>query len=147
MEEQLISFETAKLAKEKGLKINTKFNYYNIPSYMEMQYGSGKYHDDELGETLIEEKIGYLSEYKPNEYVSEVFSAPTQSLLQKWLRDKHNLHIGIQLNQFGYGFMYSIIDIINAQAIVYLQGGVNFKYTYEQALEAGLLQALNQVDA
>jgi len=68
MKEQLISFKTAKLAKEKG---------FNEPCSMWYE-----------GHTLSpSEKPGYNSE-DPTEY-----AAPTQSLLQKWLREKHNIDI------------------------------------------------------
>ena len=67
MKEKIISFETAKLAKDKGLNLkNIKIDHYDI---------NGN----------IEPKIGLV-----------YLQAPTQSLLQKWLREKHNIHIGIE---------------------------------------------------
>ena len=72
MEEQLISFETAKLAKEKdygGKGLTTSYGYYR---------------DGILCSIPTNNKSDFCGE--------DEYSAPTQSLLQKWLREKHNLH-------------------------------------------------------
>ena len=84
MEEELISYETAKLAKEKG------FNWPVVSSY-----------NDE-GDTFCKTKphdwnIKRTAALKKNPYCS----APTQSLLQKWLREIHNLQININYHHFG----------------------------------------------
>lgn len=63
MEDTLITFETAELAKEKG---------FNIPCKHLYDIKTGEYSD------------GYI--------FGDVILAPTQSLLQKWLRDKYNWH-------------------------------------------------------
>ncbi len=59
MKDELVSFETAKLAKEKGFDIST--------SIVNLTVGTG-----------------------------EVISIPTQSLLQRWLREVHNYNIQIE---------------------------------------------------
>ncbi len=56
MKEQLIEFETAKLAKKKGFKVDG-------------------YHLEDI------------ENHTKDSFISEL---PTQSLLQKWLREKHN---------------------------------------------------------
>ena len=81
MEEQLVNFETAKLAKEKGFNIKTYKGY--------------------LSETIVEYFDTYpsdsirLSEKYSNSALKNdwLCTAPTQSLLQKWLREKHNIEI------------------------------------------------------
>ena len=66
MKEQLISFSTAKLAKEKG------FDNYDVANY-------------------YREGINYALNNSGTSTIKEVgnYPAPTQSLLQKWLREKH----------------------------------------------------------
>ena len=72
MEEQLISFETAKLAKEKGFKDYTSNdNWYDC---------KGELKNDNIFTT----RNDYPAE--PNEC-----DASTQSLLQKWLREEYEV--------------------------------------------------------
>lgn len=78
MEEKLISLETAKLAKEKGFDWEVT-NYFKI---------------GQLNQKIIEEKcISCSINIKFSE--QQLFSRPTQSLLQKWLRKNHNIRINI----------------------------------------------------
>lgn len=97
MKEQLISFETAKLAKEK-----------NYPFYFTA--------------------IGDTKEVPLN--------IPTQSLLQKWLREEHHEHINIT-------FMVAINNY-HVSLTMRSMGWGGFK-TYEQALERGLQEALKLI--
>lgn len=121
MKDQLVSLETAKLAKEKGFdwEVHKMYGNQNTPQLEE--YDAGLYMM--WGLTL----------------------APTQSLLQKWFRELYDLHIHITVNQFGYGFMYAITDHIKCKNLITLKGGVSSNYTYEQALEAGLIEAFNLI--
>lgn len=113
MEEQLIEYKTALLAKEKGFNIHRNKYYY----------------DD-----LKEKSMSMIYDYKnPNHYC-----CPTQALLQKWLRDNHNIHIFIKLkseNNYEY-YCYKQIDS-------YLKDN-GFK-TYEEALEIALQKALESI--
>lgn len=116
MKEQLISFETAKLAKEKGFKCNSSdcsWAYLNTNG-MAMSY-------DEKSCVLI----------------------PTQSLLQKWLREKHDLHLCVGLDRSLIeepNYNYQLIN--HSQTVDYSE--TNFK-TYEEALEKGLYEALKLI--
>lgn len=151
MEDKLIGFDTAKLAKEKGFQVKTESNYYNTFGYNETIYGSGKYHDDELGTEWIEPKTGWLLHSRPKD-VKDIFCAPTQSLLQKWLRDVHNI---IVLPHYTRGenvwnWFVNLEDRINTSEILWhdadLKAGINYDFpTYEEALEAGLVYGLNQI--
>ena len=128
MEEQLREFETAKLAAEKGLKrrgelikegqtlkinldgikCNTCFNLQGNPT-------TPKYvHNDQ-------------------QYVR-----PTQSLLQKWLREKHDIEI----------YVRSSVDLYNKKYwTTFLPNGCleNKNNTYEEALEFGLQKGLKLI--
>ena len=137
MEDTRITFETAKLAKEKGFKEKVIY-YYHL-------------HDDLEDPILINEVNILLKNYKtPYEvrrdwntistelgYV-ENFSAPTQSLLSKWLREKHNIHLIAykNINIDGYDWCYITTDGIT---------NINSYKTYEEAYEIGLQEALKLI--
>ena len=150
MEEQLITFETAKLAKEKGFN-EMCYNAYHI--YRENLHKSG------LG--LIE--LGL--EFEPymggqNVIIKEYYQsknytlAPTQSLLQKWLREIHNIHIKVDDfidDETGIEWDYEIVEIgtdLNEKGeyiplIPYSTDDILRKFlNYESALESALQEAL-----
>lgn len=96
MEEQLISFETAILAKEKKFNISCRYCTCNN------------------------------------------VQLPTQSLLQKWLREVHNIEVYVTpvkeiTNDFKY-YQWMIHTI-----------SFGIHDTYEKALEAGLIEALKLI--
>ena len=131
MKEQLISFETAKLAKEKGFNIPCKYfykeKYINAIEYEVV-------HDGHLEANWNEN-----FKYSPAEC-----SAPTQSLLQKWLREKHHLIIIIayQYEHDSTPYSYWIYKENNSLPI---NQWVNDLNTYEEALEVGLQEALKLI--
>jgi hypothetical protein len=129
MKEQLISFETAKLAKEKGFDWQTRDGY----------------HSDLQDNDFWEDWDLYLSDHYNKRLISQgVYSAPTQSLLQKWLREVHEIHININTFYFEdlekYG--YEVEDIIHKDGWMVLS---NTAGTYEEALEFGLQEALKLI--
>lgn len=114
MNEQLISFETAKLAKEKGFKRLCDFSY------------------DEDGMITGNCEQAYN------------FVAPTQSLLQKWLREKHHLIIIVAYQYEHDSTPYSYWIYKELQSLPINQW-VNDLNTYEEALELGLQEALKLI--
>ncbi len=115
MKEQLITFETAKLAKEKGFK-EMVANHYTTELVMPKKTILGASTNGE------EDKV----------------SAPTQSLLQKWLREEHNIHIESALT-FGLRYSFKVYKGIDV--------GMNTDVdTYEEALEKGLYEALKLIE-
>ena len=78
MEEQLISFETAKLAKEKGFDQFYCCSHYN------------------RNDVLITDTEGYPNGSRWIKYMQDCISAPTQALLQKWLYSKYNMWIRVE---------------------------------------------------
>ena len=131
MKEQLISFKTAKLAKEKGFNIPCKYfykeKYINAIEYEVV-------HDGHLEANWNEN-----FKYSPAEC-----SAPTQSLLQKWLREKHHLIIIIayQYEHDSTPYSYWIYKENNSLPI---NQWVNDLNTYEEALEMGLQESLKLI--
>lgn len=119
MREQLISFETAKLAKEKGF------------FYKGMMYRKGG--------TLSDGK-GFMSNL-------DLYSAPTQSLLQKWLREKHKIHCLADCNAVGWAWFIETTEGTHIKSGDYkapIPESGRWE-TYEEALEAGLKEALNLI--
>jgi hypothetical protein len=144
MKEQLITFDTAKLAKEKGFDIPSHSYYFEDGEFKEYEindtYG---YYGDEYAVSRDEFYENWNDKWKTTKegvrcfecdkkprYL-ETFSAPTQALLQKWLRDEHKLNV---LVSYGYGWEVTICT--------YHDGTFN---TYEEALEKGLLEGLNLI--
>ena len=134
MEEQLISFNTAKLAKEKG------FNEKCTNTYM---YGGSSYKTTPY---YFEEKASN------SEIESQSYSAPTQSLLQKWLRETHNIHIMDNYMPNIKKWDFVVYDLnLNGMAWVkhyseYRRSHGNRRFnSYEEALENGLVEALELI--
>ena len=115
MEERKISFEVAKLANLKGFdpKVKLKKNTH---------YNSNTEELDPLG--------GPCGAVCVNHYY-----ASTQSLLQKWLRDVHNINV-------------YCIPVLDNEKIWHHNIASSFNVKtgkYEDALEDGLKEALNMI--
>ena len=125
MEDTRITFETAKLAKEKGFPQEP--NRLKIPYYNYKGEFKGDVKD-------------WLRKYLREEDTSDVesVSAPTQSLLAKWLREEHNIHLIAykNINIDGYDWCYITTDGIT---------NINSYKTYEEAYEIGLQEALKLI--
>ena len=125
MEDIIIAFETAKLAKEKGFPQEP--NKLKIPYYNYKGEFKGDVKD-------------WLRKYLRKEDTSDVesVSAPTQSLLAKWLREEHNIHLIAykNINIDGYDWCYITTDGIT---------NINSYKTYEEAFEIGLQEALKLI--
>lgn len=121
MEEQLVTYEVAKLAKEKGFNEKTD-KFYPI--------------GDTEG-VAIEHCDGpdYFNKYP------YTIAAPTQSLLQRWLREGNHIEVIVLGQEYVggpyYGEAYSKRGLENRNC--------NPHNTYELALEDGLKFALEKL--
>jgi hypothetical protein len=151
MKDQLITFETAKLAKEKGFK--------------ELCFAA--FHKNNNGDGYFESGIIDQSEYfkfptmsngdkiavLQKDYIHTILR-PTQSLLQKWLRETHNISIELSSNDLD-GFYYEVVIIKENSSHLVLknrkgnnmfENTISIDYsTYEEALELGLQEALKLI--
>lgn len=126
MKEELVALETAKMLKEKGFDERTLYAYQNN--------GMLCCNADRIA-------ISY------NSLPIYQICAPIQSFAQKWLRETKNLHISIIRNACGYGY-----DICKADNGTHIADGM-YKGpndggqwdTYEEALEAGIQEALKLI--
>jgi hypothetical protein len=136
MKEQLVSFETAKLAREKG------FNVPCLQAYRIWRGNLRKYDANPLEE--IQAELEPFTQYPLPEIVyftqsKEHTLAPTQSLLQKWLREEHNVHITIDYRGRFYGNCWS-----------YRKGSFgnihsDMDYSYDEILEKLIQKALKSI--
>lgn len=144
LEEKLISFETAILAKEKGFKnacdgfVNKDNEYIFMPDLLYPNNSEFSHNSEEDPEVV---------EWK--ELMKTLVLAPTQSLLQKWLREVHNIHITLfpedkdDKTKIWISELYTLNYGEDSEVSYLKQGGT--KITYEEALEVGLQEALKQI--
>ncbi|MDB0796855.1 hypothetical protein PL586_06905 [Phocaeicola vulgatus] len=123
MTEELVTLETAKLLKEKG---------FNEPCMIAMNIEDGR----QYGTNRTNSKLPI-----------KVCSHPTQSVAQKWLRETKNIHICVYSCACGYGYEISKADNgTHIASSVYKGTNDGGKWdTYEEALEAGLQEALKLI--
>ena len=121
MKEQLISFETAKLAKEKGFDEKCLFFYTGDSKELKQINLKGISNSDTIS----------------------FCSAPSQSLLQKWLREKHGIDILVQ-RSFSNGIKKYILTPCFDKPIPKGYESVE-KNNYEEALEIVLFKVLKYI--
>jgi hypothetical protein len=123
LKEDIISFETAKLAHKASFIFK------------------GRTHDW-LSTTLPYHEDGTRNLNLC--YKGELYPAPTQSLLQKWFRVKHNLLVEVNYRTFGVvsgnGYFYIVERKNKTKSMSNYMGNTMFEgfKTYEEALEVGL---------
>jgi len=126
MEEKLIEFETAQLAQEKGFSENVDFCYDSEEKNIEDPYVYN---------------VGDLSG-------DDELYAPTQSLLQTWLREVHNIFVFVDFESYSPDIpkYYAGVKSLSSKNMgeLLLDGFSLFK-TYEEALEEGLYNALKLI--
>lgn len=124
--EDIVTYEVAKLAKEKGFSGDTRHIY------------------DEETKELIECK--FVANHNSED---EIISAPTQSLMQRWLREKKGLCLSVE----AYPTLAIIRKVCFAWVIKsgsdghFMESNDSLQtfYSYELALEDGLKYALENL--
>ena len=139
MEEQLITFYTAKVVKEKGCKLKL--------------FGKGFTYTDEKGNKFWTNIWGGIS---GNENTKPVLNC-TQSLLQKWLRREHDVFISINTTSeyFNPGGQEGDDEYLPIHKYRIIKNIDNYKYDvidwsesyefYEEALEKGIQKAIKLI--
>ena len=122
--EQLISLETAKLAKEKGLKSDEIVHDWC-------------YINDTLHTTINMSEYLYQQK-KINNYLPAI----TQSLLQKWLREKNNIDIEIRTYYSKHKYYFLLYK---NNLPINLEKEIKYD-SYEDALEDALQEAINLIN-
>ena len=160
MEETIITFETSKLAKEKGFDILQHSYYFEDGEFKEHSItGTNGYYGEEYEFNLSEFNENWNNKWltkkngdrcfgcsKDKGYF-ETFSAPTQSLLQKWLREVHKINILYTVHQTNGNVItydYCLHLPYGFQSTITPWSQLNYN-TYEEALEIGLQEALKLI--
>lgn len=123
--DEIVAYEVAKLAKEKGFP-----QHIGNDAYIE----ENEYDDEyEVGCCY---PIQFIPDYLPT------ITAPTQSLLQRWLREENNIDIAIAPLYSG-GYSYIVYNIhCRDNRVVNTNAGYA---TYELALEDAIKYALENL--
>lgn len=96
MTEDYVSFEVAKLLKEKGF--SQDYNPYNAMVYNEEDYEQ----EYEVQRMVLQTRLvkaGTLSNYPLNVQKPKCY-APTLQMAAKWLREIHNIYIEVEPHAF-----------------------------------------------
>lgn len=104
MEEQLVSFETAKLAREKGFNVECRYGYTRLKELMTIDRSQESFFEGASRNYRNSELESYNKSYlecNDDEYVC-IYTALAQSLLQKFIRETRGVHIEIHRNASGY---------------------------------------------
>ena len=123
--ETLITFKTAKLAKDKKFNVEC-FNYYQ-----DSHRAGIKSMNSPLTNSLIDEL------HEEDKYCIIFYTAPSQSVLAKWLREEHDIDVLINKTLSGL-YCY----------IIWKDGEKIKRKTcnnYEICFEEGLFEALNLI--
>ena len=147
MKEELISFETAKLAYEKGYTrevvgvsfTSTRRNYYNTQGEL-----NGDCTD------FIKDVLKYGREKAKVKHV--LYPATSQSLLQKWLREEKDIFVTIDFepnieteSAVNDTYTFKIIKQNNNLSFDKIKGYGIMYDSYEEALEEALQKALKLI--
>ncbi len=154
MEEQLISFKTALLAKEKGFSnsksigktICIKYDKYESIIDGECTCSiKSKYHNNKL--LTLNSRGNYN---KPNygdfSEMTLVLEFPTQSLLQKWIRETHKIYVtALPSYTDDSDNKKHYFELFYGKTLRLFGDKYSYFPTYEEALEVGLFEALNLI--
>ena len=153
MKDELITFDTAKLAKEKGctLKLYEDLEYQYEDEYGDTfvcNYVLNENNDRTLSPLQKWLRDGQSFNYEPNEN-DEMFNVRrkincSQTTLQRWIREEHKIHIEILLtsNEPYTQFFFRVMKI----GEYFTLSHDNLYYDlYEDALEEALNKALKLI--
>lgn len=150
MREEIITFKTAKLAKEKGFNVEVTHCYggdyndrYELKEYNSLCTGNN---GEMIHRMTGDSEYLWLCKTDFNNDGFDSYSAPTQSLLQKWLREKHKIHITIG-PWFGRDehFRFTIEPICIIGEFTFEDISEEDFESYEEALEKALQEALKLI--
>lgn len=142
MKDTIVGFDVAVLAKEKGFDIPQR-DFYPQQDWADKTLLHAIYTGHQEFIKPFDEEVGF----------GDIILAPTQSLLQKWLREVHGIFCMPDV-----AFRDTESELIHYTVSVYktfdeklsimmdeLEEEIEYFPTYEQALETGLLKALELI--
>jgi len=135
---ELVTFETAKLAKEKGFNLGCQDCF--DASGSSYSYGWCERLDD-----FFKDQDFFNSEIEDLQFSEKYFTRPYQSQLQKWLREKHFIYVSVIPSYVGNDSKKRLYFELSFGSKIRQVTGSGYKETYEEALEEGLIQALKLI--
>jgi len=135
MKEQLISFETAKLAKKKEFTGTKYLQYVILEDKVELKL-------------VVYERYRQIKQRRSFQGLTEPkrYPAPTQSLLQKWLRDVHDIILTILIS--GAEHHQYVLHDKNRRYVKTVDNPItpeNIDNNWEDTLEKGFPEALKLI--
>ena len=125
MNDEIVTYEVAKLAKDKGFPQHIGDDAYIVENEYDDEYEVGCHYP-----------IQFIPDYLPT------ITAPTQSILQRWLREEKKLHITINS---AYEWGVDDLQYPQERNISVGIGAFGLFDTYEDALEDALKYALEKL--
>lgn len=128
--DEICTYEVCKLAKEKGFPQHIGNDAYIVENEYDVEYEVGCHYS-----------IQFIPDYLPT------ITAPTQSLLQRWLREEKALHIQITLWEKGWYndiWVFEYYEEEKEYSTRQIHQSTDFD-TYELALEDAIKYALENL--
>lgn len=149
----LISFETAKLAKEKRFDLSVMYHYWLEESnwILKPNYQTVRGVDIFTTGEAIKIDIEELTTNYDTPGNPDIFrAAPTQSLLAKWLREVHGLYVDAHPSHTDNKLFKTtfVVEVVHLHKLKFYSGAEQNKdyfESYEEALEEGLFSALKLI--
>jgi len=141
MVEQIVCFNTAELAKLKGLKID--FDSDDLLTFGHINF-FGKHHS--TGGILPLSVMFWETHPNAQQFIDLNIYAPSQTVMQKWLREKHGIHITVSnksMEDFE-GKYFPVLDY-GLHMGESKRDNVVLYTSYELALEMGLFEGLKLI--
>ena len=148
MKDEIVTLETAKLLKEKKFDVLVQGSYTQyLTTQIDPEYPEG---GGPFGWTKgeVEMSSGYFrnndkgGDFSNKKYT--MYAAPTQSLVQKWLREVHNIQVYCYSSaKNGKGIYRDYVVHVNEMSINDARDE-EFQ-TYEAAMEVGLQVSLEMI--
>ena len=130
IEEDYVSFEVAKLLKEKGFDEKCSYEW-GVP--------------DIDGGYILQKWSIYNGEIRNSELINDAYAAPTHQMAMKWLREIHKINIDIKsrwkLNPYKLDYYYFVLHYKNVPSDSFI---IKFD-SYEEATEAAIKYTLENL--
>ena len=134
--EDYVSFETAKLLKEKGFQEDTRFVWYEKLPY-DLAIYPGTFNkpgiDLYFGTKETEHESPFNNKDKAKYIDGDVYCCPSLGMVMKWLRDVHNWYVDIRFNRY-YQYYIPIVYNMSGNTEVLIEFEERPKH-YEKAGE------------
>lgn len=127
--EDYVSFETAKLLKEKGFN-ERLFTFYTT---------------DEAKKEGYFELMAFTDDKIDNNHSDYCYLAPTLQMVMKWLREVHCIFIEISVSIDLNGNYHYSYSILNKECKYVRKGYTDFDWNYNQACETAIKYSLEHL--